>query len=384
MAYIRTRGKQKRIEIVFTYKGVRRYEKTEYLCVGKKKPCKCINCRQALSIAEEIEIKIFNRTFVYKEYFPNSKKLYDIDIAQTAPDIKFSSYAWQWLDLKERSVAYSTYKGYLSIIRKLVDYFGDTELINIKYSHIQAYIKKDTTKPKTISNTANVLQQIFESAIIDDIISKNPVEFIKKPRIQIAQVDPFDRSEAIQIINWMEEKHPHIAIFFALGFYTGMRTGELLALKWSDIDFQSHKIKVQRTITKSRIKESTKTSEYRIIDIIPALDPHLKRHKQYTFMKSEWVLNTSYGKPFMKTENMKVYYNPCLKALGLRFRNVYQMRHSFACMMIEAGEDLNWIKNMLGHNTLEMLFKRYGNRINREESTRRGLIISDLITEQTR
>ncbi|MCD8490916.1 MAG: tyrosine-type recombinase/integrase [Geovibrio sp.] len=75
----------------------------------------------------------------------------------------------------------------------------------------------------------------------------------------------------------MQEHHPQMTIFFALGFYTGMRTGELLALKWSDIDFSKYTITVQRTITKNRIKESTKTEKSRTIDIIPALEAYFKK-----------------------------------------------------------------------------------------------------------
>jgi integrase len=382
MGSIQIRGKKNRIRAAFFYKGVRRFENTNYYCETGKNDCKCRPCRSAIALLGEIERKIGEGTFKYSEYFPDSKVLKDFRLAEASPNVGFSTYAWQWLDLKEPSLAFSTHKGYLSIIRKLSEYFGQTELAQIRYSHIQAYIKADGTKPKTISNTMNLLNQIFISAIHDEIVSKNPVEFISKPKIQSVQIDPFDKTEAAAIIDWIEKNHPRLACFFALGFYTGMRTGELLALKWSDVDFNSHTIKVQRTITKARVKESTKTAESRTIDIIPALDKYLKRQKQFTFLKSEWVTTTSFNKPFMKTENMKVYYNPCLKALGLRFRNLYQMRHSFACMMIDAGEELNWIKNMLGHKTLEMIFKRYGNRINRNDGKRKGVIFSDNVSSK--
>lgn len=95
-------------------------------------------------------------------------------------------------------------------------------------------------------------------------------------------------------------------------------------------------------------------------------------------MKSDWVLTTSYNQPFMKTENInRLYFMPRLKVLGLRYRTLYQMRHSFACMMIDANENLNWIKNMLGHSTLEMIIKRYGNRVTRQDGNRKGVIFSE-------
>lgn len=240
------------------------------------------------------------------------------------------------------------------------------------------YIKTENTSPKTISNRIDVLHQIFFSALHDEIITKDPVEFIKKPKIPSVQINPFDKDEALSIIQWMERNQPRMAAFFAIGFYTGMRIGEVLALKWSDVDFAKNIIVVRRTITKNRIKESTKTSESRVIDIIPVLDKYIKNHKQFTFMKSDWVFTTVYGEPYMQTENIsRLYFEPCLKALKLHHRTLYQMRHSFACMMIDAGENLNWIKSMLGHRTLEMILKRYGNRINRRDGTRKGVIFSD-------
>lgn len=250
-------------------------------------------------------------------------------------------------------------------------------LNQIKPSHIQTYISKSELSPKTISNYIGVLYSVLQAGVADDILEKNSAEYIDKPEIGSEKIDPFEKSEVEQILKWTKKNHPHITVLYAIGFYTGMRIGEVLALKWSDIDFNKHTILVQRTMTANKLKDSTKTSNYRIIDIIPELDEYLEAHKKYTFMKSEWVILTHYGDPFKKTDNIvDSYYKPCLKALKMRFRILNQMRHSFACMMIDAGENLNWIKNMLGHSTLEMLFKKYGNRINRQDGTRKGVLFS--------
>lgn len=359
------------------YRGVRRFEQSNYYCETGKKDCKCHQCRSASALVAEIERKIDEGIFQYADFFPKSKTLKDLRFIDITTKVSFSVYAWQWIYLREKTLAYSTHKEYSSIIASLCEHFGDKALTDIKPTDIQIFIKLSENKPKTISNKIGVLNQIFDSACSDEIISRNPAKHIKKPRIETAVVDPFDKKEAQMIINWMQEHHPQMTIFFALGFYTGMRTGELLALKWEDIDFAKNTITVRRTITKNKIKESTKTANSRTIDIIPVLDRYIKQHKQYTFMKSDWILATSYNKPFMKTENInRLYFKPCLKALGFRYRTIYQMRHSFACMMIDAGENLNWIKSMLGHRTLEMILKRYGNRINRQDGTRKGLNFS--------
>lgn|GEM_PF-2176563 len=383
MGTIQIRGKKHRIRVAFVYRSIRRFENTDYYCETGKNNCKCRQCRSALALLAEIERKIDEGIFKYGDFFPESKALKtlnDLKLADTSANVGFSTYANQWLDLIEDSIAYSTHKTYSSDVSKLCQYFGNVELKKIRPTHIQMFIKQCNLSPKSISNIIGVLHQILDNAYNDELLSKNPTKVIKKPRVETSEVDPFNINEAESIINWMQEHHPQMTIFFALGFYTGMRTGELLALKWSDIDFSKYTITVQRTITKNRIKESTKTEKSRTIDIIPALEAYLKNHKQYTFLKSDWVLTTLYNQPFMKTENInRLYFTPCLKALGFRYRTIYQMRHSFACMMIDAGENLNWIKSMLGHRTLSMIFKRYGNKINRQDGTRKGVIFSESV-----
>jgi len=101
------------------------------------------------------------------------------------------------------------------------------------------------------------------------------------------------------------------------------------------------------------------------------------RHKQFTYLKSEWLFLTYEGNPFMKTDNIiKTYWRPCLKALDIKYRTLYQTRHTFACLMLDVGENINWIKKMLGHRTLDMIMRRYGNRVVKTEGRKGGFIKS--------
>jgi len=380
MGSIRRRYKKHRIEVIFNYLGIKRFEKTSFFCETGKPDCQCRKCRAAIGLVLEVENKIAAGTFRYQETFPNSKTLDKLGLSNVSLEITFGVYAWQWYDLKEPHIAHSTSKSYNTAVKALCAYFGTMQLTNIKPTHIKAYIKNSPLSPKAISNYLGVLHSILKSAVADDIIEKNYAnsDYIDKPKVGTEKVDPFEKDEAEEIIKWMQKHHPQITIIFAIGFYTGMRIGEILALKWSDIDFNKFTITVQRTMTANKLKDTTKTADYRIIDIIPELDPYLEAHKKYTYMKSEWVILTKYGEPFTKTDNIIDYYlKPCLKALKMRYRILNQMRHSFACMMIDAGESLNWIKNMLGHSTLEMIFRKYGNKINRQDGSRKGILFSE-------
>ena len=77
-----------------------------------------------------------------------------------------------------------------------------------------------------------------------------------------------------------------MTLFFATGFFMGLREGEIMGLKWGDFDFTNNMLRVQRTIIDGKIKESTKTAEYRDIHIPEILLGYIQNHKQYKMLKS--------------------------------------------------------------------------------------------------
>ncbi|MGE4267129.1 MAG: tyrosine-type recombinase/integrase [Deferribacterales bacterium] len=377
MGGTQVRGKKNQIRVFFVYRGIRCFEPTKYMCETGNTGCNCQQCRLASAYVAEIDRKIKEGIFRYGDYFPKSKNLKKFSLSDTSKTVGFSVYAQQWLRLKEKSLAYSTLRTYTGFINIFCDYFKNIPISDIKASTVQGFIREYDIAPKTMSNMIGMLSSIFKTAVADDILDKNPCGYVSKPRVQSAEIDPFEQDEIELILDWMDKHHPHMTAFFAVAFFSGMRTGEIMAMKWNDIDFRRNKIHVRRTMTKGQIKESTKTKESRTIDIETSLDPYLSRHKQYSFMKSDWMFTSYLGEPFHQIQNVsKTYYEPCLKALGIKYRNIYQTRHTFACLFIEAGAQLNWIKNMLGHSTLQMLLKTYGNRINKDSAERVSILNS--------
>lgn len=159
-----------------------------------------------------------------------------------------------------------------------------------------------------------------------------------------------------------------MSLFFATGFFMGLREGEIMGLKWGDFDFTDNILRVQRTITDGSIKESTKTADYRDIPIPEIMFRYINNHKQYTLLKNEWVFVNKQNSPFMRYQSIHEYWNRILLACSLRHREAYQMRHSFACNSLSSGFELSYVQMMLGHSSLEMIFKIYGNYIPKNNS----------------
>ena len=126
----------------------------------------------------------------------------------------------------------------------------DFKLKDIKPAHIRGIIKHFTDNgrsPKTIKNNVSMAHNIFLQAMQDGQPVKLPKQ-VKTPP------DPFSVEEMLMIIEASKAQCPQLTAFFAIGFFTGIRTGEIMALTWEDIDLNRHKIMVSKTMTERQLK----------------------------------------------------------------------------------------------------------------------------------
>ena len=356
--------KSKRIYVRFTYADKQREEPTGYYCTGKGgTQCKCKSCQSARAILYSVERKIRENTFKYEEFFPDSRAVASLGIISVSKEITFGEYADRWYN--SLSLQPSTMRSYSNHVKKLSIYFGKARLKDIVPMVIKEY--KKTLEQYSAKYQKHILvtfSTILESAKNDRLIDVNPMSFVPKPKVSAKKADPFFLDEVKTILEYTQKHYPHMALFFATGFFMGLREGEIMGLKWGDFDFTKNMLRVQRTITDGKIKESTKTAEYRDIPIPEIMLGYIQNHKQYTMLKSEWVFVNKYNTPFMSYNTInKYYWRTTLLACKLRYREVYQMRHSFACNALASGFELSYVQMMLGHSSLEMIFKVYGNYI---------------------
>lgn len=253
----------------------------------------------------------------------------------------------------------------------ILPYFGKRALDTIKPSDLakwQNELLKERSA-KTVKSIRTVFQTILEDAMMDDLIKINPFSKVKSPILsEVRDKKPFLASEMFAIIDSMPE---HIKCFFAIGFFTGMRTGEIIGLQWQDIDWNEKIIKVRRSRRQGlETKPKTKNS-IRDVEMIDALLPYLKHHRKMCDKKSVYVFETYMGKPFNTCDKISSHYwRPTLQNLGLPYRNLYQMRHSFASLMISNGEDILWVSNMLGHKDSSMTLEKYARYVKRSDKKR--------------
>lgn len=158
--------------------------------------------------------------------------------------------------------------------------------------------------------------------------------------------------------------------YFIVAFDTGLRPSEQLALRWkpdperpdrsSYGDFKQKKLFIRQGFVRGKETDLKTKASYRAIDMLPTVKASVRDQMVETHTMSPHVFCNANGGPLDLTNIRHRVWYPTLARANLRRRDLYQTRHTFASLMLRAGEDPTWISRMLGHTTTRMLFDRYG------------------------
>lgn len=346
------------IEITFMFKGVRCRERIAL------KPT-ATNLKRAEQHKAAVEHAIANGTFDYAVTFPNSRRA-----AQFAPEKcqeTLAGYLARWLAAKQKHVSSSTHEGYRKIVElRLIPALGPHMLTNLTRKLIRDWLDTLPVSNKTLSNIQSCLRSALNDAVDEEeLIDLNPLAgwtYSRKEALKEDDVDPFSVEEQQAIISQLEGQARNL-VRFAL--WTGMRTSELVALEWGDIDWLRSEVHVSRAMTQAAKgkAEVTKTvSGKRSVKLLgPALEA-LNAQKAFTFLAGEEVFQNprtlerwAGDGPIRKT--MWVH---ALRKSGVRYRRPYQTRHTYASMMLSAGEHPMWVAKQMGHSDWTMIARVYG------------------------
>ena len=347
------------IEITFTFEGERCREKI------KLKPTPA-NLKRAEQHRAAILHAIETGTFDYASTFPESSRAKKF--AKQEGDIKtFADYLPAWLTRQKPLLKSSTFDGYRKIVNgQLVPWFGKFNLSELKKKDVRDTLSPLDVTNKRLSNIQSVLRKSLDDAIEDELIDINPLAnwCYKKvePRKSSQVIDPFTKEEQAAILKAVTD--PQLKNQIAFSFWTGVRPSELIALEWGDVDFVRGVVRIDKAMTATAEEaEGTKTlSGNREIKLLrPALDA-ITKQKAHTFMKSGLVfLNPTSNQQWTGDQQLrKNIWIPLLKKAGVRYRNPYQTRHTFASMMLSAGEHPMWVAKQMGHSDWTMIAKVYG------------------------
>ncbi|UCF82632.1 MAG: site-specific integrase, partial [Desulfobacteraceae bacterium] len=156
--------------------------------------------------------------------------------------------------------------------------------------------------------------------------------------------------------------------------FSGARQGELLGLKWGDLDWEKSQIHIQRTFNKGRFFNTKTKGSNRKIDLGPKVIIELKKWK-LACPKSELnlIFPNGQGNPMNFSNMMNRHFFPALKAAELPKMRFHDIRHTYARLMIDQGENIKYIQSQLGHSSPTVTWNVYAHLmkpVNQEAANR--------------
>ncbi len=285
---------------------------------------------------------------------------------QYQPEFQIAVYGAKIIEATNSGRKSSTAKDFLSVLENYINpYFGKKELDEIRTSDLVVWQSElaASLSASRVKQIRSVLNQIFEMAYNDGIIGKNPLAAVKAPRLAKPQIE-FYTLEEIKIILANCDGWFHNMV--KLQFFSAMRTGEMMALEWKDVNFETKKIYIRQSMSHG-ILSTPKTHEVGYIDMLPPAEAALRDQYKHTGLRGGCVfVAPKTGKGFRESSTLSdSYWKPLIKRSGLHYIDFYNTRHSFATMMFSRGEDIGWIsKVMLRHKTVQTTMTHYADFIN--------------------
>ena len=281
-------------------------------------------------------------------------------------EITFGQFADKWLEdyveIKCRPTTYSDYR--TGINKHLKPYFGkNIPLTAISPDLVQGFVsmkvKEGRLSAKTIIGILVPFKEMLKHAVRWGYLRSNPAMYVERPRVEHKEMDFFTPREIGRFLDNVKAEH---YTFFLLAVTTGMRIGEICGLKWTDINWLTNQIHVQRTFHSNKTFGAPKTrASVRRINMTPSLISTLKRH-QLKSMPNEFELvfcNKS-GNPVNRQNLVAREFKPALKRAGLKDIRFHDLRHTYASLLIHQGENIKYIQSQIGHASAQITWDTYG------------------------
>ena len=297
-------------------------------------------------------------------------------------------FSLRWIrEVKANQVRKSTLNDYEYKLRTYVfPYLGARQLRSITGRDIDAWMsqmRRDGKSSRTIAGARRVLFGVFKNAYRQELIPRNPVEQTDAPKRQASEKsrvqEPWTEQEVIKAFEQsrlLDESGKDVELFICLAIYLGMRRGEILGLKWSDIDFDARRLQINRTLKEQRTSTRTGTgvtelvtddpktrSSARKLPIVPTVIEALERQMMRQsiarmqnpnhWKEQDWVFTTKTGTPIYPS-NMSYRYKQFIKKYKLRHIRIHDLRHTSAVLALTSGMPLEAVSQGLGHSRLDI------------------------------
>lgn len=299
----------------------------------------------------------------------------------TGPQQKVGQFLSHWLeDVHKQSIRPRTYERYEEIVRlHLVPEIGHHHIQKLSPQNLQAFYKKkleDGLSATTVISFHNLLHKALETAVRWNLLARNPCDLVSPPRRKHFEIQPLSIQQIRQFLA-VTRGHRQEALFI-LALATGMRRGELLGLKWQDIDLERGTLQVRRILTripgklpgKGFEEAEPKTDKGRRSIVLPsfaveALRQHRLRQREAklkagpAWRDHDYVFCTPIGTHLNPTRDVLDVLKSFLKQAGLPDIRFHDLRHSSATMLLGMKVHPKIVQEILGHSQIAITMDIY-------------------------
>ena len=294
--------------------------------------------------------------------------------------VPFSSFVkdiWIPLIIEDSDRKPKTINTYKYIADKICGYFLEQDIQGITTLDLQRYIhflQTDTNnknaKPlsrKTIRHHYCVLNMIFDFALDNEVVVKNPMVKVKPPKMEKKRVEAFTKEEARKMLFFLEETDLEFQCMMLLMLMMGLRRGETLGLIWNDINFDKETIRISRSVSQVQgvgivVDEPKTDNSYRTIPLPEFISNHLLEYRNCCgdWRGSDFVFHGIGGgdtprDPDAITRRVKRF----MKNSGLPDMSPHDLRHSCATLLLQSGADIKSVQEIMGHADASTTLKYY-------------------------
>jgi integrase len=288
------------------------------------------------------------------------------------PDKKiptFKQVAKDWIEYKKPNLRHSTWSVYEGHTRNHFDEINLIKVNRVTTAKVEKWITarhNDGMNIGTIKKILVTLGQIMAYAVRHGYVDYNPVRDAERPRGNGESEESKIRILTPVEINALldSEQDMKYRTLFMLALFSGSRQGELLGLKWTDIDWENNQIHIQRTFNNQRWYSTKTDASNRKIDLGPVMMKELKEWKLACPPNDlDLIFPNEAGQPINHSNLVKRHFEPALAKANIEKIRFHDLRHTYASLLIEQGENIKYIQSQLGHSSPTVTLNVYAHLI---------------------
>jgi integrase len=286
----------------------------------------------------------------------------------TSDRLTVASYLDDWLEASRPAVRPSTWTRYASMVRtQLAPRIGRLPLTKLSAGDVERMLREMTDlAPRTRHHARAILRTALARAVRHGVIARNAAALAEPPHVEHREVESWD---AVQVRTFLEAARGHrLEALFTVAVVTGLRQGELLGLRWSDVDLQAGTLTVrqslQRVDGKLQAVEPKTPRSRRTVPLPELALSALRAHRaaQDGRIGSLYLFTTPGGSPLDGT-NVYHRFLEVAKAAGLPRIRFHSLRHTAASLLLAQGVHPRVVMEMLGHSTIALTMNTYSHVI---------------------